>query len=101
MAERSSSDESPDIGIERAELLLHCQEASGVPDGRSDFETIPDDAGVRQKPLHFPRSIAGDHLGLKPAERLAIALPFVEDGLPVQPCLRPFENEEFEERPIV
>ena len=39
--------------------------------------------------------------GIEPGESLAVRLALLQHRQPVQPGLRPFQNQEFEERPVV
>src|SRR5688572_19743474 len=48
------ADETPDVAVERAELLAELQELPRVHDGRFDLLAVADDAGVVHQAFHVP-----------------------------------------------
>ena len=90
-------DETPDVLVERAELFLDCQERLGVLDRRLDLQSVANDARIREQTLLLPLAVLGDDGRVEAVEGFAIVLPLLEDRLPTQAGLCPFENQEFKE----
>ena len=98
---RASVDETPDVAVEAAELLLHGQERAGVVDGRVDLQPIPDDPAVGQQALHLACTVAGHGLRIEAVECAAIALPPTKNRQPAQTRLRALEHQHLEEAPVI
>ena len=98
---RSSADEGPDIRIETAELLLHGQKGLGVADRRGDFQPVPNDAFILQQLLLSGLAVFRDLGRVETVVRLSVMVPLFQDGLPAQSRLRAFEDQEFEQQPVI
>src|SRR5581483_691034 len=98
---RRSTDEPPLVRVEAAELVLHAQERTRVRDGGLDLQPVAHDPGVPEELRHLPRVEARDARGIEAVEGLAIRVPLSQDRDPAETRLRPLENEELEERPVV
>src|SRR5687767_2558176 len=46
---RPAADETPDVGVERAELVLDLAERAGVSHGALDLEAVPDDVRILEQ----------------------------------------------------
>jgi hypothetical protein len=99
--DRPAADEAPDVLVETAELLLHRQDRAGVGHGGGNLQPVADDAGIGEQ-LGLPASIVASDLGgIEVVERQAVGVAFAEDGVPAQARLRTFQDQEFEQAPIV
>ena len=63
--DRAAPDESPDEGVEAAELPLDLEERPGILDGRGDLEPVADDPGVGEQRLDLPSSYRATAAGSK------------------------------------
>ena len=93
--------EAPEVGVQTPESLPHLERRLGVGDGGFDFEAIADDARIGEKRSDLPPIVAGNLLGIEPIHGLAVVLALLQDGLPAQPRLRPLQNQELEEPPVI
>ena len=94
-------DESPDKTVETAVFCLDFEKAPGIVNSGHQFQLVANYAFVRQQGPHFLFSIAGDFARVKPVECAAVSLPFSEDGYPAQTRLGAFQNEKFEQFPVI
>ncbi len=62
---RPPVDETPSVGRETPELVLHAQEGAGVPDRGFDLDPVSNDPRVAQQLLHFAGIEARDTLGIE------------------------------------
>src|SRR5712692_3286734 len=99
--QRTSVHEAPQIGVERAEFPPHFEEGPGVSDRRFDLEAVAHDAGIGHQSLHVAYSEARDLCSVEPGEGPAVVVAFVQDRRPGEARLGAFEDQEFEELPIV
>jgi len=93
--------ERPQVGVETTEFLLHGQSRARIFDRRSDLEAVSNDTGIREQSRHRGFVVGGDGRDGEIVERGAVGRPLLENRLPTQAGLSPFENEEFEEQSIV
>src|SRR4030095_7698937 len=70
-------------------------------DRRFDLQPIADDPGVLHEGRALARTELGDAYGGGAQERVAVALPFPENGVPGKPRLSAFESEELEQATVV
>jgi hypothetical protein len=95
--------ERPQVAIERAELALHLEGASGVVDRGADLLAIADDGDLRvaEQPLDLGVAESGHNLDVEVGERLAIGLATMQNGRPAQPGLGAFEREQLKQLAVV
>src|SRR5205823_3325526 len=98
---RAVPDETPDVSIERPELLLDGEERARVADARFDFCSVPNDSGIRQEPPYVAGPVDGHLRGIESIQRLPVILPLPQDRQPGEARLRPVQDEELEQSPIV
>src|SRR5262249_31742011 len=82
-------------------ILPDLEERTSVCDRRRDLEPIPYDAGIAEELLDFSVVIPGHNGRVDLVEARAIAVSFLQDRLPAQPRLCPFENEELEQPRVI
>jgi TolB-like protein len=99
--DRPAFHEAPLIGIESAELFLHFQKCTCIGYGRCHLQAIADDAGVGQEFRHRSFVETGHFFGVEAAKGGAIGHPFAQDGDPGEPGLGTFQDQEFEQEPVV
>ena len=99
--QRLASDKPPDVTIERAELVLHRQKRLGVPYCRRDLQPVADDSLIAQQPFGLAAVIAGDLLCIEPIKGGAIIFALLQNGVPAQAGLRPFQNKELKQDTVV
>ena len=98
---RAAARELPDVLIEAAELFLDRKKCASVVDGGGDFQAVADDSRVGQEPPNLFAAVTRDLLRVEPVKHLAEMLALSQNGVPAQAGLRAFQDEEFEEPPIV
>lgn len=98
---RPAIDEAPKIVIKTAEFLLHLKKLPGVDHCSSQFQAIPDDAGIRLKGRELSFIIAGDTFWIELVKDFPIARTLTEYGLPTQARLCPFQYQKLEQLPII
>ena len=94
-------DESPDVLIEAAELLLHGDHARALLIGGLDLAPVPHDRRIRDEALDVALGELRHGVWIEPGERGSVALALAQDGGPAQPGLRTFEREQLEEAAVV
>src|SRR5918993_2318212 len=101
VVQRRAVDESPEVGIEAAKLLLDGDVCTRISHRAFNLEPIANNPRVLQKSLdphwsepRYPRRIEVE-------ECFAIRLALFQNGLPAQTGLRTFECQELEQRPVV
>src|ERR1700737_1244858 len=100
-ARRLAAYESPDIAVERAELLLYAQQRLRVRDGRLDLEAVAHDAFVLEQLAALRLAERGDLAGIESGEGSPVGLSLAQDGAPGEAGLGPLEDEELEEHTVV
>lgn len=98
---RLPSDKPPKVRVKTAKFPLRRQERLGVDDRRSHLEPIADNPRIRHQPCDHRRRVPRHLRRVKSIERPPIALPLLEDRLPTEPRLRPFEDQELEQHLIL
>ncbi len=98
---RLAADELPYVFIEASELFLYAKERFGIIDGGSDFQPVANDAGILEQGKNLAPVITSDAVGIEMIESAAVVVALVEDRAPAQSGLCPFEDEEFEQRPVI
>ena len=96
IADRPSFDESPDILVKAAGFLLNEKKGLRVCNGRLNFKPVPDDPGVVQQVPHFSFVVSGDDPRVKIIKSRSERVSFLQNRVPTQSGLRPFEDEKFE-----
>ena len=99
--DRLSPDEGPGIFAECTEFFANFQIHASVDAHRIDLETIPDNPRILQNGFQLLVCQANQFFGIKLLKNLAVVLPPIEDGLPGQPGLGPFEDKELEQFMVV
>jgi hypothetical protein len=66
-----------------------------------DLEAVANNGGISEQTLDSRRREARHSFRVETGERSPIALPFLEDCLPAQPCLCSLEGQELEEGNVV
>jgi hypothetical protein len=94
-------DEAPDVGVEIPKLFLHSEKGFSVLDRGGDFEPVAHDAGIGEELFDLSRVVFGDFFCVEIIKRLTIVIAFIQDCGPTQSGLRAFENEEFEQEPVI
>ena len=89
-------DALPQQRVERVARLVQSAGGAGVGDGRCDFETVADDAGVGQQARDISVAIAGYPCGIEVVECLAVVFALLQYCDPRQPGLGTFQHDEFE-----
>ena len=84
-----------------AELFLDGQERLGILDRRLDLQPVANDAGIREQALLLSLAVLGDDGRVEVVEGFPVVLSLLENRLPTQARLRPFEDQELEERAVV
>src|SRR4029077_13059646 len=98
---RVAANKAPEISVETSEFPSNGEEVFRVLDCSCDFQSIPHDPIVAEQPLNVALVIARDLFRAKSIKRFSIVLAFLQNGVPAQPCLRAFQNQELEEHSIV
>ena len=96
-----TANKAPEISVERSEFFSHLKKSFRVLNRSCDFQPVPNDAIVAQQPLHVSPAVAGDLFRAKSVKCLSVVLPLFQNGVPAEPCLRAFQNQELEEHSIV
>lgn len=99
--QRLAIGKSPDISVERAELVTDVDKSPGVVDRRRDFQPVADNAGISKQTPGIAIGIARDLFPIPLAERPAKIFATPENGDPAQSGLEPFQNEHFEKLFVV
>src|SRR5688572_4752896 len=98
---RFSSDKTPDVAVEAAELALHRQKSLRVGDGRRDLEAVAHDAGIFHQRGALLCPEARDLTGIETGKGAAVAFPLLQYSVPGQAGLRPFEDQELEPDAVI
>src|SRR6476469_7626000 len=93
-------------GVAPEELLERLRVPQGhrcarVRDRRLDLPAVPDDRGIRYKPLDVPLVERGDAIRIEPVERRPEALALAQDRQPAETGLEAFEAEPLVEAALV
>jgi hypothetical protein len=96
-----SIDESPNVPVEGSEPLPDYDESIGVADCRVDFESVADYSAVLEQGCDFTGTVFRDFIKIEVVKRLTEVFPFIQDGAPAQAGLKAFEDQEFEQFPVV
>src|SRR5439155_21771685 len=88
---RRAADELPDVSVEAAKFLLHCQKRFRVLNRRGDLEPVADNPRIGEESLHFAHIVTGDFLRSEVVEDFAVMLALLKNRVPAQPGLRAFE----------
>src|SRR5579884_2120247 len=99
--DRASVDETPNVPIEAAELFAHRKQGARVGYRGEHLRAIAYDSGIAKDSLAAPFRETRDGSGFEAREQRAVPLALAKDRVPTQTGLRAFENEEFEQHPIV
>ncbi len=91
----------PHVAVETAEFFPHPQQGLGIPHRRRDLQPVAYDAGIAQQLCDLPPVVARYASHIELVKRGAIVFPFVENRLPAQPGLRPFEDEKLKKRAVI
>jgi hypothetical protein len=98
---RSSANESPDILVEAAKLLLQGKEQFGIPDGSLNLQPISYDILIRKQLTDFSLPIECNGGGVKVIEGSTVAAALFQDSFPAQACLHALQDEKLEESSII
>src|SRR6185503_2019108 len=90
-----------EVGVETVELLLQRQESLGVLNRRGDLEAIANNSRMGEQSFHFGPIVFRDSGRIEIVKGKALVDSFFQDGLPTQPRLGTFEDQEFKQRPVV
>src|SRR5687768_16981970 len=99
--DRLTSDESPNVSIERSEFLPHLEAALRILNCRGDLQSVPHDAGIAQKTLDIALAISRYFFSAKPVKSPPIGLSFPQNRRPTQARLRSLEDQHFKKKPII
>src|SRR5258708_25281565 len=97
--QRLAAHESPDIAVERTELLLHAQQRLRVRDGRLDLEAVAHDAFVLEKPAALRLAERGNPARIESGEGPPVCLSLAQDGAPREARLPPPQDHGLREHP--
>src|SRR6185369_15551077 len=89
------------VRIKGAALLLHRQKSPRVPDGGGHLQPVADDPGIGEEPRHLALVVARHPRRIEAVESRPVVLALAQDGVPAQSRLRPFEDQELKEAPVV
>lgn len=101
IVDRPAVNEAPNERIERADVVAQAQQRARVADRCLDLCAVAHDAGVAKQLLHARRRDARYGGGLKAGKHFPVARTFLQNGLPREAGLRPFEYEQLEKGSIV
>src|SRR5437764_15439788 len=101
MADRLTTDKSPQVAIERAEFFLRFHELYGVCDRRLDLETVAYDSRVMEEPLDLLVLVTRNLRGVESIECIAVVFPLVENDVPVALCLCTLQDETSEQGLVI
>src|SRR6516162_3475630 len=87
---RLVGDESPNVLVKCADVVLHRQECLGILDGSLDLQPVADDPWIGQQTLPLFLVVLGDDGRIELVEGFPIVLSLFEDRLPTQARLRSF-----------
>src|SRR6266478_977398 len=99
--DRLSIDESPNVGVEAAELLLNRHEGLSVLNRGVDLQTIANDAGVAQKSCDLTLIVFRHLARIEIIKSGAIAIALPENYFPAQAGLRAFQNQKLEKPAVI
>jgi hypothetical protein len=99
--DRRVIDELPNVVVEVAEMALHLDKSFGVHDGSFDLQSVAYYPGIDEQFSELPFSVSCDLAWLEIVKGGPVALALSQYGDPAQPCLRAFENEQFEQSSII
>jgi len=94
-------DEAPNVGVEISKLFLHGEECLSILDRGGDFEPVAHDAGISEQLFNLSQIVSGDFFSVEIIKGLTIVIAFIQDCGPTQSGLGAFENEEFEQEPVI
>ena len=86
---------------EAAVLFLDREEGARVERDGFQFAAMADHAGIRHQSVDLLGVEARDLTRIEVRERLSIVITLLQDGDPGQAGLRAFEDELFEEQPVI
>jgi len=93
--------QSPQIGVERSELLGRHEDGVRVVDGRRHLQPVAHYAGVAEQPRDVGVRVSGDALDVEVVEGAAVVLALVEDRVPGEAGLRALQRQQLEQRAVV
>ena len=94
-------DESPNVPVEGSKPLPNDDESLGIADCRVDFEPVADYSTVLEQGCDFTGIVFRDFIIIEVVKRPAEVFPLIQDGAPAQAGLKAFEDQEFEQFPVV
>src|SRR6267378_4298826 len=89
-----AADEAPDVGVKGAEFFLHFEEGAGVADGGVDFKAVAHDSSVAEQFADLLLVVVRHFLRIKSVKHFAIPRALLQDRVPAQSRLRPFQHQE-------
>jgi hypothetical protein len=95
-----ATNESPDIRIETAELLLQSKEQFGITDGSLNLQPISYNILIRKQLPHLALLISRNGGGIKVIEGSTVAVAFSQHSFPAQTCLHTLQDEKLEQGSI-
>jgi hypothetical protein len=98
---RPATNESPDILVETAELLLQSKERFCIPDGSLNLQPISYDILIRKQLPDLALPINCNGGGVKVIEGSTVATALSQDSFPAQACLHTLQDEKFEQGSII
>lgn len=99
--DRFTLHKAPNVGVKGPEPILHPQQSARIAAGRFDLCAVAHNAGVKQKTFEFRIAESSDALRLEIRKYFAITLALAKNRIPAEAGLSSFENQKFEERPVV
>lgn len=87
--------------FEGAELPLQLLYATGVFDGRLDFEPVADNPCILEQPVDLLLFVMGYRSNIEPVEGLEKVVLFIEDGGPGKTSLIDFQHKPGEELVVI
>src|SRR5579864_110921 len=99
--QRLPVDETPQVGIERAEFAPDAEKGAGVVDGGLDLQPVADDAGVAEQPPDVAGAEARYLCRVEPGKGAAVVFALLQDREPGETSLGAFQGQELEQPPVV
>ena len=98
---RAAINESPEIRIEAALLVLNVEDGAGIAAGAVDFQPVADDSFILAKRLKLCNSHCGSQMHVKVVKGRLAAGALPEHHVPAEPGLRTPKREHLEKMPVV
>jgi hypothetical protein len=98
---RSATNESPNIFVETAELLLQSKERFCIPDGSLNLQAISYDILIRNELPDFALPINCYGAGVKVIEGGTVTSALSQDSFPAKACLHTLQDEKLKQGSII